>query len=68
MDKNNFVGYTMVMAGRPELPDDERRARKLPVRFSDRDLDSVRENAEKAGRSLTDWVRERLGLKDKGRA
>jgi hypothetical protein len=49
--------------GRPTLPDIDRKDKKLDdVRFSTKELAVLKARAEAAGKSWTDWVRQRLGL------
>lgn len=47
--------------GRPKKNPEERRDKVLDgVRFSDLDLERIRERAAAAGRTVTEWVRARL--------
>lgn len=48
--------------GRPPGPPEQRRDQKLPVRFSQLDLERVRELAEAADLPVTEYCRRRLGL------
>lgn len=46
----------------PKSPQDKRGEKRLPVRFTDADIASVRSAAESRGKSLAEYVRSKLGL------
>ena len=49
--------------GRPPGDPRKRRNKWLNVRFSDEDIEQLGAKAAKAGKGLTEWSRERLGLR-----
>ena len=49
--------------GRPPGDPRKRRAKWLNVRFSDEDIEALEAQAAKVGKGLTEWARERLGLR-----
>lgn len=48
--------------GRPRLPKAEARSKILPVRVTGEEMKQVKQVAKTAGKTVSDWARERLGL------
>lgn len=48
--------------GRPRQPESERIKHALPVKFSQSQVDKLRERAGNAGVTLSEWVKRELGL------
>jgi len=60
LDKNGLCGYVLGMAGRPPLPDAQRRDKPLRVRLSDEERALIDDAAKRHGKPTAKWAREVL--------
>ena len=60
IDDLRFCGYIQIMAGRPELPDGEKRDKTCRVRVNEDERAAIELAAKNAEMSMSEWARDTL--------